>query len=258
MKRNASPRRKAHSSGFTLVELLVVIAIIGILASMLLPALSRAKEKANVAKAQQEMKGLVGAIKAYDASYSRWPASEQTRSTISYESNPDFTFGTANVATGPGQQLPNIGDPDTDHQANNSEVMAILMDMTTYPNGDPTVNQNHNLNQQREVFLEPKMASEAGLEGVGPDGVYRDPWGSPYIITMDMNRDNLTIDGFYGRSNVSAKSGNVGYNGLSRTSSGQYALRAEVMVWSLGPDQAANPGVPAIKGVNEDNVVSWD
>jgi type II secretory pathway pseudopilin PulG len=244
-----SSKKAGHA--FTLIEVLVIVVVVCILAALLLPSIS-SPGVSQVARARLETAQIRQAIDSFHNTYDCYPVSDILLKDLGVATN-DVTFGGAGLerVIGPG---PWTGD--------NSEVITILIDLENRGT-NRAANVEHRKNTQRLKFLNARMAFAINRPGIGTDFVYRDPWGSPYIITIDLNGDGKCKDVFYSRGRVSQEVGSTGFYGLANTSDAggdgnNFLFNGNVMVWSLGPDKKADVNRPANAAPNKDNVLSWN
>lgn len=240
MKKIINPTRR-RVSGFTLIEMLVVIAIIAVLAGLLLPTLAAAKQRGRIAAARAGVHNLQVAISSFKSTYHVFPASKDA-----YSGSSDFTFGTTWSSgallkpTYP--SIVSVGSPA--YQNCNAEVIALLRpaSLAATPQLQAIAATG---NTQGIDFLNAKKTGSTDVSGIGPDGVMRDPWGNPYIITIDLNFDERCTDGYYGPV---------------RQRSGQSSdVKADVMIWSFGPDGKVDStgSAKVTSPENKDNILSW-
>lgn len=252
-------RSRNARQAMSLVELLVVISIIGVLAGLILPAVANVKKKARVVQAQKDIADLKGAISVYQHDYNRLPASAAAAALAS-----DFTYGT--TATGYGTNI--VNNNGVGHQASNAELMLILTasTSTSFPNYTTnTANNNDVRNPRKTPYFNAKSSGASGAlagPGLGTDGVMRDPWGNPYIVTLDLSYDNTVTNVVYRMRNVAqvAAGSPTGLFGLVGSGNGNndfYSLREPVMIFSFGPDGMFSLTNKADVLPNRDNVLSW-
>jgi len=168
-------KQRTNLQGFTLIELLVVIAIIAILGGLLLPAVTKVKQKGYETKARTEVKSLEAALRQFFAEYGRYPLDNNTA---------DKTYGIS-VANGDIIRILRAIDagPNANHRVNPRRISFLDVDENSLDSSgnllDPWRRQyiialdtrfNNDLAFDASTRLPPMQGRTIGVFSLGPQG----------------------------------------------------------------------------------------
>ena len=227
---SATPR----TGGFTLIELLVVIAIIAVLAALSLPVFATVQNYSRKAQVASDRRAISVAIISYYNDYRKYPLNQNQLAAVTNLSE-DAVYGD------PGGSYPN------------ADLFDILR-----AQADGYFNLNNQLNPSQTVYWSGPLVKNPAIPRNGITtvdfmdgnnsvraGSLVDPWGNPYVIWIDANKDgdlSNAIGRFY--RNIAPNSVRPGLPPMG------------FEIGSLGPDgQFGTKGNGILAG--SDDTVSW-
>ena len=92
-----SGRKTRRMRGFTLIEIMVVVVIVGLLASIVGPAVMRQFDRAQIAKAEADLRGLNDGLKLFYLEHHRYPTEEEGLQILTGEASGASDIDAANL-----------------------------------------------------------------------------------------------------------------------------------------------------------------
>ncbi len=236
------PHMKRHD--FSLVELLVVIGIIGLLAGLLLPAVSSGRQKGMITQAKADMNSIRMALKNVETNYGQMIKTDGAE-------NPTAKFNgkkAKSVKSKDGEKVIAIGNEslkDDDHKDTYREFIRELC----APEDISTANKN--INTRNIKFLDaPPEYNEDDDDTIW----WSDPWGNPYTVLINVNYTNKV----YIPAGTNAKlRDNVS---KPKNYDDGWLLSGSVFLYSLGPNGVDNSGLNQnnLGDNTTDDICSWE